>query len=700
MGESLSRRDFLKLGGLALAGLAFRPQIKAIDRITSSSGESLKPTIIEGIKVYGNEKPIQDKGTFQTIMASEQEEFWPGINSLYPNLSRKELIDYRETLLPKDKRFIDVVIPESVYKQIPDQDKVRDFPAWLQYQMDGFNFMLKRDVPGLDLTVVPKRILVVSDALAPDPVKSEPDAEATGWIIQYPLDGKWAEDNLSRLPIDTDLRIHFEKDYPQIKKAYGQPEAIMSNGKFMLTEFVMFHHQMLHPLFHLPDWYWHSGDIISDEDYFQNISAYQNDIMGGIINKISPATATHILSSVNRFNFRSVQCDDLPESFVNTEIPPRATLSMKLPDGTSPKIAFFNYTSTQFLNETFWEHHANIRYHSLPIPFQIENEGDRVKLTKDVLDISFPYLIAGLSFPGRENEPFLNFPIPRLLFRLAAWEQIENPQFDVQFTDKVYPVEKRLVLETVWKKDLESYEKEHAKDLRIFAHCQIPNTEVVNIWAWREFDIKSALTTIVAGGVGTALTLRKLEKIAEQSRLTANEKKERLENFDQQVKECIGNLNISSLIDENNQVSTNKIELNEVTPQSDILAHSYEPTILVFTDIKGEDSMVILPSLNRSSVYDYYNWGAKPRNQIGILVSGNMFGVKLGEVKVARATNKNYFVSDDFGIAPSLPKGVRWNIKKGFINIYMENEMVKVKLPWHKENNIAKVKVGRIKRKI
>jgi len=137
-----------------------------------------------------------------------------------------------------------------------------------------------------------------------------------------------------------------------------------------------------------------------------------------------------------------------------------------------------------------------------------------------------------------------------------------------------------------------------------------------------------------------------------------------------------------------------------VTPQSDILAHSYEPTILVFTDIKGEDSMVILPSLNRSSVYDYYNWGAKPRNQIGILVSGNMFGVKLGEVKVARATNKNYFVSDDFGIAPSLPKGVRWNIKKGFINIYMENEMVKVKLPWHKENNIAKVKVGRIKRKI
>jgi len=305
-----------------------------------------------------------------------------------------------------------------------------------------------------------------------------------------------------------------------------------------------------------------------------------------------------------------------------------------------------------------------------------------------------------LSFPGRENEPFLNFPIPRLLFRLAAWEQIENPQFDVQFTDKVYPVEKRLVLETVWKKDLESYEKEHAKDLRIFAHCQIPNTEVVNIWAWREFDIKSVLTTIVAGGVGTALTLRKLEKIAEQSRLTANEKKERLENFDQQVKECIGNLNISSLIDENNQVSTNKIELNEVTPQSDILAHSYEPTILVFTDIKGEDSMVILPSLNRSSVYDYYNWGAKPRNQIGILVSGNMFGVKLGEVKVARATNKNYFVSDDFGIAPSLPKGVRWNIKKGFINIYMENEMVKVKLPWHKENNIAKVKVGRIKRKI
>ncbi|PIZ57781.1 hypothetical protein COY20_04675 [Candidatus Shapirobacteria bacterium CG_4_10_14_0_2_um_filter_40_12] len=694
MGE-LSRRDFLKLGTAAFASLAFRRQISSLDKV-SRNAESLEPTNIEGIKVYGNESPIQDKDTFQTIMASEQEEFWPGVNKLFTNLSRQELIHHRETLLPKNERFIDVVIPESVYKKVPDQDKVRNFPAWLQYQMDGFNFILKRDIPGLDLTIIPKRILVVSDSLTPDPVISEPHAEATGWTLQNSSDGKWMEDNLGRLPIDTDLRIHFEKDYPQTEKAYGQPEAIISDGKLMLAEFSMFHHRMMHPLFHLPDWYWHSGDIISDEDYFQNISAYQNDIMGGIINKVSPATATHILSSVNRFDFRGVHCDDLPKNFVDTEIPPNATLSMKLPDGSNPKVAFFNYTSTQFLNETFWEHHANIQYHSLPVPFNIENDGDNIKLTRDVLDMSFPYLIAGLSFPGEEDKPFLNFPIPRLLFRLATWQQLEDPQFNIQFTDQVYPVGKRLVLETVWKKDLEDYKKEHERDLRIFAHCEIPNTEAVNIWAWREFDIKSAIRNIVVGGTGTVLAFRKLEKSAEQSRLTANEKRERIEEFDRSVNDILGKTDMTQLVDQDGHtIADDSLILNNVSKETPLLVDMFKPTILVLTDNDGIDSIVVLPALNRTFVYDHYNWDSKPRNQIGILVSGSMFGLRPGETKVARATNKNYFVS-----IPSSSDGVPWNIEKGSIDIYVGNKLVKIKLPWHKESNVTQIRVGKIKSKL
>lgn len=696
MTEPLSRRDFLKLGALTLGGLAFAPQINAIYKATRNS-EGIESDIIEGIKVYGSDNPIQDINTFQAIIASEEEQFWPGINKLYPDLTRATIINHREMLLPKEERFIDVVIPESVYKKIPDQDNVKNFPAWLQYQMDGFNYILKRDIPSLDLTIIPKRILVVSDSLAPDPVKSEPHAEATGWTLQYSQDGKWVEDNLGKLPIDTDLRIHFEKDYPETEKAYNQPEVIVSDGKFMLAEFSMFHHRMLHPLFNLPDWYWHSGDIISDVDYFKNIEAYESDIMGGIINKISPATATHILSSVNRFNLRSVYSDDLPKSFINKEVPSNATLTMQLPDGATPKIAFFDYTSTQFLNETFWEHHANIQYHPLPLPFQVEQDGNRIHLNSEVLNTAFPYLIAGAQFPGRENEPFLNFPIPRLLFRLAAWQQVENPEFNIQFTDEVYPLGKRLVLETVWKKDFEGYKKEHKRDLRIFAHCQIPNTEVINIWAWKEFDVKSVLTKTAIGAIGTTLAFRKLEKISEQSRLTLKEKKERVEEFENSVKACIGNLEISTLIDENNKISTDKVELKEMDSQSVIETHLYEPTFLVLTDINNKDSIVVFPPLNRSSVYNYYNWGAKPENQIGILVAGSMFNSKLDEMKVARATNKNYFDSS-FSPASSSSSGVPWSFKKGLINVYIGNELTKVKLPWNKGSNIIKARVGRIKK--
>lgn len=207
----------------------------------------------------------------------------------------------------------------------------------------------------------------------------------------------------------------------------------------------------------------------------------------------------------------------------------------------------------------------------------------------------------------------------------------------------------------------------------------------------------------VCTAVGTNITFNKIAKVATESRQGAKDKKGRLEQFDGGVKESIGKFDLLQLLDDNGQVvenlpDGNKLSLKEVSKDTPFLMHLMEPTFLVFTDINGKDSIIVFSSLGQTRVYDHYDSDLKPKNQIGLLVFGPLFNRDEGGVKVARAVNKNYFIQGNSGITYSNPEGVPWNFKNGSLDLYISKQNFSVKMPWSKDGNVTKVRMGRVTR--
>ena len=689
------RRDFLKLIGLTVGGLAFSPQIKAIERVTRDY-EGLKPTIIEGIKVYGNENPIQDTETFQKIMTVEEEKALPGIGTAYENLSRDELIKKRESILPANKRFIDVIVVESVYKRFLEIDGAVNFPTWYKkYVNDRANKFIREGIPDFELEIIPRRIMVVADQLMEGyKVERNPDSD------------KWHKDNFGRLPLDIDLRREFNSNYLDIlgSNNHGPDGPLVENFKFVPYDNGVIHEDY-HGFFALPDWYWQTGSIVNAPKYLKNIHAYPHDIMSERVDNITPATATLIKESVKRFDFRGVFADDLPKDFIYREIPPESKINFnsEKTDLGLPTVVRFLHTEG-LTGRTFEEQHQSRLYQTVDIP---EDEirhlaGNGIFLSQKILNESFPYLLSEMRFPGKDVLPLL-FPIPRLLFKIASWNKNESPEFNIQFTNDVYPLGRRLVLETVWAKDFENYKKEHEKDLRIFAHCLIPNTEVVNIWAWNEVNwtpLAKTLGKAVIGTYAATTVAKKTHNLAKKTVESRREKKESLEQFNDSVRESVGKLDLQSIIGENGQVveklpDGNKLSLKEVSKDIPLLMHLMEPTFLVLTDINGNDSIIAFPSLEKTR-FDYYNPSSAPKHRVGLLVLGPLFSQNKNNVKVATAENKNYFEGNP--VTYSSPEGIPWILKNGLLDLRVGKQTFSVRMPWNKNSNVVKVRIGRISR--
>lgn len=216
-------------------------------------------------------------------------------------------------------------------------------------------------------------------------------------------------------------------------------------------------------------------------------------------------------------------------------------------------------------------------------------------------------------------------------------------------------------------------------------------------------DLRKMLITGICTAVGTNIIFNKIAKGVTESRQSAKDKKERLEQFDGGVKESIGKFDLLQLLDDNGQVvenlsDSNKLSLKEVSKDTPFLMHLMEPTFLVFTDINGKDSIIVFSSLGQTRVYDHYDSDSKPKNQIGLLVFGPLFNRDEGGVKVARAVNKNYFIQGNSGITYSNPGGVPWNFKNGSLDLYIGKQNFSVKMPWSKDGNVTKVRMGRVTR--
>lgn len=476
--------------GLATSALVLAPEMGALDRIAGTkkeNGGSFEPTIIEGIKVYGDKHPIQDVETFQTIMLREEEETLPGIGEAVKQLSRNELIERRKNLLPNSERYLDVVIPEKVFKRFSNiNDGVKDFPTWYKkYQNARTNDLIKKGIPGLDLNIVIKRILVLADPLMEN------------YSVQFdPTKDKWHHDNLGRLPLDIDLRRAYLLNYNDILNPNNTgPDGPIIDEKgypIPLDDGVI--HDDFHALFFMPDWYLSSLKVNNSEGYLTDIRAYQADIMGGRKANITPASALLIHSVVEKFKFRGVMVNDIPSADI-IETPQRAVVTLK----SSGRI----YSQTRNNKGFVFD---NLGYTLLSPDEKQRGEGwyemtqlpkDQFKLNsttavieKEALVTGFPHILADSWYYDSGNRHRLVLPIPRLLMRVATQCAAVNgtdfiPNFNIHINEQACQPGSKIVMETVWKNNTDIYKADHP-ELRVFATCDILSTGAVHVWSWQD----------------------------------------------------------------------------------------------------------------------------------------------------------------------------------------------------------------------
>lgn len=168
--------------------------------------------------------------------------------------------------------------------------------------------------------------------------------------------------------------------------------------------------------------------------------------------------------------------------------------------------------------------------------------------------------------------------------------------------------------------------------------------------------------------------------------------------FADKVKGSMFRDNTPILIDSEGKVLTNvdgdyKLQLREVEKEDSFELDTFEPTVLVLTDDRGQDSIIIFPPLNRTAVFGY----GKHYNNLGVLVTGPAFGIEDNALKVAHTPNFGYSDVRGPGIIPGKPYGIHWG--KG-LSFHFGGKIQNVKLPWNykkgEEMNITDVKVGKL----
>ena len=180
----VSRRDFLKLSGLGIASL-FMPS--SVEGNYDMSTEGL--VISDGVtEVYD----LSDTNFTQQDIDKLVDEF---DNDFDKNLRWYDLSDslweQRERYMPKDERYMQVVVKKSVF----DSYKFRrsetgvGFVEYMNLMIDSMNRELQTCTPPINLKNVLKRIVIVDDSFEINPVRYSKD-----------IDAMWFFDHDNRLP--------------------------------------------------------------------------------------------------------------------------------------------------------------------------------------------------------------------------------------------------------------------------------------------------------------------------------------------------------------------------------------------------------------------------------------------------------------------------------------------------------------------
>jgi hypothetical protein len=163
--STMSRRDFIKLTGLGL-GAYLAKKTGVVDFGASwlglESPEFLKSETIHGIEVYGLKKEIKTIIDGSLLYRYFNKKF---DDKLDETLLHKTRVEQRESILERNKRYLEVVVKKSAYENFlsRQQETGCDFVEWIQVHVDLMNRLAENSKPPADIATRLLRVVVVSD---------------------------------------------------------------------------------------------------------------------------------------------------------------------------------------------------------------------------------------------------------------------------------------------------------------------------------------------------------------------------------------------------------------------------------------------------------------------------------------------------------------------------------------------------------
>lgn len=181
-----SRQDFLKVAGLAIGGALLADKTGAIDYTASvldpESAKVVIPEIVHGVEVYGLDEEIRT-GYHTGLLYDEFDKIFDV--KLTPDLLNKSRVEQRESLLERNKRYLEVVVSKSAYESflIRHEETGVDFVEWIQMHVDLMNRTAENSKPPADISTQLLKVVVISDNFEKNPSKYSKDIDAT-WFIK------------------------------------------------------------------------------------------------------------------------------------------------------------------------------------------------------------------------------------------------------------------------------------------------------------------------------------------------------------------------------------------------------------------------------------------------------------------------------------------------------------------------------------
>jgi len=209
--STVSRRDFLKLAGLALGGGALAGT--GIGKIIESSDLlrpeplALTPEIIAGVEVYGLKEKISSADHVEGLYAFLDAQF-----AKTNNIDIANKVEQRKEILNPNERYLEVVIRRSAYDSfiLKKAETGVDFAEWIKIHVDVMNRCLKKATPPFEMKAVLRRILVIDDNMAKE--FWDEDLYRQGGALGTALDVAWVK-KFYPFSIDTDCVWAIADDY-------------------------------------------------------------------------------------------------------------------------------------------------------------------------------------------------------------------------------------------------------------------------------------------------------------------------------------------------------------------------------------------------------------------------------------------------------------------------------------------------------